>query len=940
MSTNQATLNSTENIISSPERKNSNQINLTSILNPTESSIEINYLEQNNNGKRKSDSKEENEPTTLTDDNSLKENNQDDINAFNDDNESITSTSTSKPTSKDSEESLSSSHSSKLPPRKRSKVSRACDECRRKKIKCDAVFDISLNKIVKMCTNCEKNNYKCTFTRVPLKRGPNKGYTKKLNSTNNVQQPSQSRKSSNKDLPVTPQSPNFPNITTPYDLSSRTNSNNTITPHLQQAQSQSQPQTQSQQLPILQPFPTPQVILPPLSAIPLSDRNNSSNTTSNTPINTPINSISNSQPTIFWKVPTEMPNLQTSTANSNTLHLRKGSVDSTHSSLSSVSSNMIFNPNSKPKIKGSVSSYAGSIENSDSEDEFLSNNSSRLSRSTFQVPFTLPQNKSPNVSFSSDRDPQRSRESSIISLQSINSPHIRFNNPSIAQKNPITKESLNILLSNYYSLLYPQYPILPNPEIMRLSIDAIIENPDFSTVIELFYIALNALTEIVNSFVSITTSTGTSTSGTTTNTNNDFLNITSMKFAEIARAFEILTSLYITKSFIHQSVPAKIILTSTLVLLNYSIVLSGFNYSLGFGIAFSYFKDWLIFKEGYESPCFANLIQLVVLDSLHTLYYGLPRSSTVCFAIDTGFIDTFLKNVEFASNVDFEWLSIGLHLVVLNNDLQELDTLNKLESIVITGTQYKFMTIIKLYYDLFIYFKNLNNKLQNLINSNKDTSLDEVLKSFIYNVELDLAKITKKLTNLIDEQLDDIELTKPNPLIPLILIKCIHISISSQVFIESILHLNGVLDFSNGNPNNNRSKFNKTNARNGFNGRKRSDSDASITSMESYNYNTKGNISDFSNVLGECNKRYSRLDENVINNINRCASIKQLHQHSNDIISLLVNSKRQELNVPRTSTNSGKTPDYSVVIQNWVRMVNVFFSGEITREGINGWSCI
>ncbi|KAK0617090.1 hypothetical protein B0T14DRAFT_433968 [Immersiella caudata] len=62
------------------------------------------------------------------------------------------------------------------PPRKRSKVSRACDECRRKKIKCDAQSDA----IEQPCTNCRRSSAQCLFSRVPQKRGPSKGYIKEL----------------------------------------------------------------------------------------------------------------------------------------------------------------------------------------------------------------------------------------------------------------------------------------------------------------------------------------------------------------------------------------------------------------------------------------------------------------------------------------------------------------------------------------------------------------------------------------------------------------------------------------------------------------------------------------------------------------------------------------------------------------------------------------
>ncbi|KAK4234471.1 glucose transport transcription regulator RGT1 [Achaetomium macrosporum] len=62
------------------------------------------------------------------------------------------------------------------PPRKRTKVSRACDECRRKKIKCDAQSEASEEP----CSNCRRSNTQCLFSRVPQKRGPSKGYIKEL----------------------------------------------------------------------------------------------------------------------------------------------------------------------------------------------------------------------------------------------------------------------------------------------------------------------------------------------------------------------------------------------------------------------------------------------------------------------------------------------------------------------------------------------------------------------------------------------------------------------------------------------------------------------------------------------------------------------------------------------------------------------------------------
>ncbi|KAH8816177.1 hypothetical protein F5884DRAFT_212493 [Xylogone sp. PMI_703] len=63
-----------------------------------------------------------------------------------------------------------------MAPRKRSKVSRACDECRRKKIRCDATGEPGDEQ----CSSCKRVGTRCQFSRVPMKRGPSKGYIKEL----------------------------------------------------------------------------------------------------------------------------------------------------------------------------------------------------------------------------------------------------------------------------------------------------------------------------------------------------------------------------------------------------------------------------------------------------------------------------------------------------------------------------------------------------------------------------------------------------------------------------------------------------------------------------------------------------------------------------------------------------------------------------------------
>lgn len=62
-----------------------------------------------------------------------------------------------------------------MAPRKRSKVSRACDECRRKKIRCDAASEGN-----ESCSSCKRVGTSCQFSRQPMKRGPSKGFVVKL----------------------------------------------------------------------------------------------------------------------------------------------------------------------------------------------------------------------------------------------------------------------------------------------------------------------------------------------------------------------------------------------------------------------------------------------------------------------------------------------------------------------------------------------------------------------------------------------------------------------------------------------------------------------------------------------------------------------------------------------------------------------------------------
>ncbi|CAJ0885110.1 2797_t:CDS:2 [Entrophospora sp. SA101] len=55
-----------------------------------------------------------------------------------------------------------------VPSSKRQRVSKACDSCRRKKVKCDGIQSV--------CGNCKAFNLECTYNDTTKKRGPPKGY--------------------------------------------------------------------------------------------------------------------------------------------------------------------------------------------------------------------------------------------------------------------------------------------------------------------------------------------------------------------------------------------------------------------------------------------------------------------------------------------------------------------------------------------------------------------------------------------------------------------------------------------------------------------------------------------------------------------------------------------------------------------------------------------
>ncbi|ORY88663.1 hypothetical protein BCR35DRAFT_350894 [Leucosporidium creatinivorum] len=65
------------------------------------------------------------------------------------------------------------------PPNKRQRVTKACDQCRKRRVKCEAYPDAELGAPCRICTEAG-TAAGCTFTRPSKKRGPQAGYAKNL----------------------------------------------------------------------------------------------------------------------------------------------------------------------------------------------------------------------------------------------------------------------------------------------------------------------------------------------------------------------------------------------------------------------------------------------------------------------------------------------------------------------------------------------------------------------------------------------------------------------------------------------------------------------------------------------------------------------------------------------------------------------------------------
>ncbi|ODV63501.1 uncharacterized protein ASCRUDRAFT_78590 [Ascoidea rubescens DSM 1968] len=306
----------------------------------------------------------------------------------------------------------SSAKKKDVPPRKRTKVSRACDQCRRKKIRCDGLFDQSSNSATKSCSTCLKANENCTYVRTPLKRGPSKGYSrdsedllsKNINNNHNHNH----NHSFNLNHSFNPSHPSNSNFQFHQEqiLSQR----QPPQPLLLSQQLQQQPQNSLPSQPSFQPIqhqnnplqPSTQKQLPASSTLPLSNKN---------PILLPPISTLTSQ-TSFTRNPTNFPSAFQSQIHSH--HYPDQFSDQFSPS------NYLDSALSRPR------SQSGSIINNNSTDPRIPNISNpdfqnSSSGNFWKVPYNLPFEK---------------RNMSSDSFNSYNTPNNNDHNKQFNNLNP------------------------------------------------------------------------------------------------------------------------------------------------------------------------------------------------------------------------------------------------------------------------------------------------------------------------------------------------------------------------------------------------------------------------------------------------------------------------------------------------------------------------
>ena len=771
-------------------------------------------------------------------------------------------------------------------PRKRSKVSRACDACRRKKVKCDGDFSTTHNQVIKKCTNCHKNHDTCTFLRVPLKRGPSKGYIRDLEEklehsrprklslssattgytvgtkTNGFSPPnshSHSTSSSSSSDLMHPSSIPIHLQHLPYPQHQASNSNSSSKSNIS-TNSGNPPPTLANPIAstsISSKQGTSPIILPPLigtfphvhSQIAVdknnntTTNNNSNNTNNNnnlkpgsnnnidpispaSPRNGNFNSILNptshgsaagavnnppqtESPRIqgpFWKVPYEMPS-------NSSVDNRRSSIESISSANSSASGILIRSR--LPSLKASVSASETGI--SDSEDDFYSVKSFSRSRSSqslsprnsvssmsslngrignvnigqnpqippqgnqlHQVPpfgqqnpilgphaqmQSLPQAPPPRFSIQHQQQQQQTAgyqpmyapsfqfmpgnhpyqqpgyaysvpvQNSQHQQQQPQPPQGPYNNlapfnqlPHISPPPASLEHNLNV----YYIKFHGNFPILPfNESHIKSLLESLTLDDSTKLIVDLFNCSLNNLN-----------------------------NYNSINLRDNIVLLNKILSMYPFNSFNAKlSDNLLIFFFSSLILINYSILLNGDIYSIGLGVTISILNDFKVLEKfaeltsgGDQKIPSSDSVQIylpkiylctMILDSIYSLGFAVQKT----FPIENALGQNLISNMDKLVPKDCQLIhGIGnFKLMELLNDLINLRDKRKFVDSSINWNRYIDNGQRRLFPSYFIELTKDKSEVLNYLNEiAKDLpSMDE---ETLHDFQLKLCRIVKKLT--------------------------------------------------------------------------------------------------------------------------------------------------------------------------------------------------
>lgn len=549
-------------------------------------------------------------------------------------------------------------------PRKRSKVSRACDACRRKKIRCDAEFLQTLQKVTKICTNCVKNADTCTFSRVPLKRGPSKGYIRDLVDKMDDQSSGYPNTHHTSVLKLEgrprlksvdasrPESiaPTIPTGSPPNSeqrsgsVSSVSSSLLVPTKPLLHRLTFSNGKSSSSPIilpPLLGPQPSKQPVklsvpvqkVPSGNSVPLSPHGSAPLESKDQKIRGPL-----------WTVPYEMPNANSHGLDNSSTNLRNGLASNLRrSSVDSISS--ILTAGSRSRFASLKSTGNSDMAISDSDDDYYSSRSRAYSASL------SPRNSvssmlSLNGKLNRLLDLNTSHPSHPPPFQHTNSgsPPFHLSNNghhgSAEVQSNLPFHSLEHNINLYYTKYHANFSVLPFSQqlIVRIT-HSLLNDPSTHTsmVVELFNTALN--------------------------------NLIYYQHVPLSSLIALLRNIMSIYPFNHNGILVNddllIVFFSTLVLVNYTILINGDVYSLGIAMTASVFNDFKLLEN------FASLVRDPNSSRLNPddVQLYLPRLYMCLYMIDNTYSLSFGSLLNLPNNYGLFMQNIA---ILMPNELTHL----------------------------------------------------------------------------------------------------------------------------------------------------------------------------------------------------------------------------------------------------------------------------